>query len=194
VLDVETLWLSSELPMGWADLRRMRVACCVLHDVATRRTVTFTDERLPGARRLDELYRFLEACRSEGCTVVGHNLRAFDWEVLAGEWEARGLVARAEAWGPGAARLVDTLAMLHAKLGWRPSLQSLAEHNLGETKLLDGSLAPGLWRRGERALVAKYCRQDVELTRRLWELGRRQGRLSVGVQPDGTQGSVEVLW
>ncbi|MCA1813742.1 MAG: hypothetical protein LC624_07310 [Halobacteriales archaeon] len=117
VLDVETLWLSSDLPHGFGDLRHMRVACCVLHDVGSKRTVAFTEQHMPGARSLEELYHFLEACRSEGCTLVGHNIRSFDWEVLAGEFEARGLLRHADDWGPGLARLVDTLAILHNKLG-----------------------------------------------------------------------------
>lgn len=195
VLDVETLWLSHELPFGWGDRARMRVACCVLADVGTRRTVAFAEQPVQGtgARSLEQLFHFLEACRSEGCTLVGHNLRGFDWEVLAGEFEARGLLASAQAWGPGAARLVDTLAMLHARLGWRPSLELLAQANLGEGKSMDGSLAPKLWRQGRRAEVIAYCRRDVELTRRIWELGRREGRLRFPTL-DGGEGVVEVAW
>jgi DEAD/DEAH box helicase domain-containing protein len=193
VLDVETLWLSTELPHGFGDLRSMRVACCVLHDLATKRTVAFTERHLPGARSLEELYRFLEACRSEGCTLVGHNIRSFDWEVLAGEFAARGLLRHAEDWGPGAARLVDTLAILHTKLGWRPSLQHLATTNLGEAKLMDGSLAPGLWRAGEHERVLRYCRHDVELTTRIWQLGRAQGLVHF-TDLQGARQAVPVQW
>jgi DEAD/DEAH box helicase domain-containing protein len=195
VLDVETLWLSHELPDGWARRGAMRVSCCVLHDLGTRRWVAFTERPVPGtgARPLEHLFRFLEACRSEGCTLVGHNLRAFDWEVLAGEFEARGWLADARAWGPGRARLVDTMSMLEAKLGWRPSLQKLALHNLGESKSMDGAQAPSLWRAGRRAEVVRYCRRDVELTARLWAKGRAEGRLAY-LREDGTTAFVDVPW
>lgn len=194
VLDVETVWLSTELPRGWADLRAMRVACCVLHDVGSGRTVAFSAEPVPGARDLRALHHFLEACRSEGCALVGHNIRGFDWEVLAGEFEARGWVPEARAWGPGAARLVDTSATLHQRLGWGVGLNKLALLNLGEGKSMDGADAPGLWRRGLRAEVLAYCRRDVELTLRVWQKGRAEGQVQVGFEPDGRPLRVPVEW
>jgi DEAD/DEAH box helicase domain-containing protein len=176
----------------------MRVSCCVLHDVPTGRDFVFAAEPVPGAvpgtRPLEALYWFLETCRSEGCTIVGHNIRSFDWEVLAGEFEERGLVVDGRGWGPGAAKLLDTLASLHATLGWRPSLQSLALHNLGEGKSMDGAEAPGLWKRGMRAQVIAYCRRDVDLTRRVWLHGRQAGRIAVDHLPDGSPVEVPVTW
>lgn len=198
VLDVETLWLSGELPGGWEDKAGMRVACAVLHDIATRRDFVYTAEPVPGSvpgtRPLEALYHFLEACRSEGCLLVGHNIRSFDWEVLAGEFEARGLLRGRRGWGPGAAHLVDTLAILHAKLGWRPSLELLAQHNLGEGKGMDGALAPAMWRRGERLRVVDYCRRDVALTRLVWLKGRAEGRVAVDRLPSGEPVHVSVEW
>jgi DEAD/DEAH box helicase domain-containing protein len=198
VLDVETLALSADLPNGWGDMHAMRVSCCVLHDVATARDYVFAAEPVPGAipgtRPLEGLYWFLEGCRSEGCTLVGHNIRSFDWEVLAGEFAARGLLADRRAYHAGSARLVDTLGMLHARLGWRPSLQTLAVHNLGEGKSMDGALAPSLWRQGLRREVIAYCRRDVELTRRVWQKGRAEGRVAVERLPDGSLGYVQVEW
>ena len=194
VLDVETLWLSSELPRGWGDQHRMRVSCCVVHDLTSGKELVFAIDDVPGTASVEMLYHFLEACRSEGCTLVGHNLRAFDWAVLAGEFEARGLIADHRGWHPARARLVDTLATLHARLGWRPSLQSLALHNLGEGKSLDGSLAPQLWRQGRRAEVVAYCRRDVDLTRRVWQKGREHGEVVVGVGADGAEQRVAVAW
>lgn len=198
VLDVETLWLSHEVPGGWDARHALRVSCAVLHDVAQGRDLVFAAEPVPGSvpgtRPLEGLYHFLEACRSEGCTLVGHNIRAFDWEVLAGEFEARGLVGHRGAWGPAAARLLDTMATLQARLGWRPSLEALALHNLGEAKSMPSALAPALWRRGERREVIAYCRRDVDLTRRLWLKGRAERRLAVQRFPDGSLRWVEVDW
>jgi hypothetical protein len=206
---VETLWLSHDLRQGWGDRHGLRVSCCVVHDVPTGADLVFAAERpglpgddegpvpwdgLAGAGDLPALYWFLEACRSEGCTLVGHNLRSFDWEVLAGEFEARGLLADRRAWHPGAVRLVDTLAHLHGKLGWRPSLEVLARANLGEGKLLDGAMAPRLWREGRWRQVLDYCRSDVDLTRRVWQRGRAEGRVAVGQRPDGAFEYVPVEW
>jgi DEAD/DEAH box helicase domain-containing protein len=197
VLDVETYWprAEDEPPIGRPfDRVGMRVSCCVVHDLASGQDLAFAAEPVQGARPLNALYWYLEACRSEGCTLVGHNLRAFDWEVLAGEFEARGLLADARAWGPRAAKLVDTLASLQARLGWRPSLQSLAVHNLGEGKTLSGAEAPRLWRAGRRAEVVAYCQHDVELTKRVWLKGRAEGKVAVDRLPDGNLAYVAVEW
>lgn len=197
VLDVETYWpRPGEAPeVGMPlDLSAMRVSCCVVHDLGTGRDLAFAAERVEGAHTLEALYFFLEACRSEGCSIVGHNLRGFDWEVLAAEFEARGLVPHRAQWGPGAARLVDTLAALHQRLGWRPSLQLLAWHNLGETKSMSGADAPAAWRAGKRQEVIAHCRRDVDLTRRVWERGRAEGRVVVDRRPDGTPVHADVQW
>jgi DEAD/DEAH box helicase domain-containing protein len=192
VLDVETLHLFRDLRRGGP--RRLRISCAVLHDVAQGKDHAFACEPVPGALPMEALYHFLEACRSEGCTLVGHNLRAFDWPVLAGEFEARGLLPDARRWGPGAARLVDTLAALHARLGWRPSLQCLAEHNLGEGKSMDGALAPALWRQGRKEEVLAYCARDVHLTLRVWRRGRIEGQVAVGRSPSGAPLLVAAPW
>lgn len=192
VLDVETLSLRWHLPEG--PVTQGRISCCVVHDVGTGRDLLFAAEPVAGAHPLEHLFHFLEACRSEGCTIVGHNLRGFDWGMLAAEFEARGLIGPRHTWGPGAAKLVDTLAMLHARLGWRPSLQLLAWHNLGEGKSGNGADAPGLWQRGRHREVLEYCRKDVELTRRVWQKGRAEGRVVVDRRPDGTPVHAEVQW
>lgn len=192
VLDVETLdvyWGAEGV-----DHEAMRVSCAVVHDVASARDLAFACQPLAGTERLESLFHFLEACRSEGCTLVGHGIRGFDWPILAWEFQARGLVKDARAWHPAAARLVDTMEALHAKLGWRPSLEALARHNLGEGKLMAGALAPGLWREGRHEEVVGYCRKDVALTLRIWQKGRAEGRLKVEELEDGTPHDVEVAW
>jgi len=57
------------------------------------------------------------------------------------------------------------------------SLGHLAEMNLGESKLGDGLQSLRWWKAGRIDLMERYCRKDVEVTRRLWELGRERGYL-----------------
>lgn len=185
VLDVETLFLSGDLPGGWDDIDKMRVAVCVVYDVSSDSLRVFSAEASLG-EPMEALFALLEQCRLSGCTVVGHNIIRFDWIVLAGEWRARGLIGELDEYLAGKARMVDTMAILYDKLGWRPSLQLLSQLNLAEAKLLDAALAPVLWRSGDpesRRLVVRYCADDVLKTFKLWEKGRREGTLKVGGGP-----------
>lgn len=56
-------------------------------------------------------------------------------------------------------------------------LNKLAELNLGESKVLDGQLAPVLWQQGQYAKVIDYCLDDVRLTKKLYELILKTGKL-----------------
>jgi hypothetical protein len=61
--------------------------------------------------------------------------------------------------------------------GTRPgySLERLAQANLGTGKSGSGALAPELWQRGQRGAVISYCLGDVQITRKLFELGVGDG-------------------
>jgi len=100
-------------------------------------------------------------------TVVGFNIDRFDVLVLT-PYTSVDL---------GRIRTVDMLARIHALLGFRISLGHLAEVNLGEGKSADGLQSLQWYREGRLDLVEAYCRKDVEITARLFFLGRRQGYL-----------------
>ena len=69
------------------------------------------------------------------------------------------------------------LDVIHRQLGFRISLAHLAEANLGESKGGDGLQSLEWWKQGRIDLIEQYCRKDVELTWRLYELGARQAYL-----------------
>ena len=69
------------------------------------------------------------------------------------------------------------LGEIRRQLGYRLSLNHMSEINLGEGKAGDG-LQSLQWRKeGRLDLIEQYCRKDVEMTGRLYELGRQQGFL-----------------
>ena len=72
---------------------------------------------------------------------------------------------------------LDILEEVHRSLGHRLSLGHLAEKTLGEGKTGDGLLALELYATGRWEELESYCRQDVALTRRLFEFGLRHGYL-----------------
>jgi DEAD/DEAH box helicase domain-containing protein len=99
--------------------------------------------------------------------VVGFNIDRFDLEVLSAytEWDLERI------------RTLDMLSIIHRQLGFRVSLAHLAAENLGEAKAGDGLQSLEWWKQGRIDLIEQYCRKDVELTWRLYELGRSQGYL-----------------
>ena len=117
--------------------------------------------------------------------VVGFNVLRFDYEVLAGYGErADGLYT------------VPTLDLMHeleAALGFRPGLDALARATLGVAKTADGLAAVRWYRQGRLPEVLAYCRDDVDLTRRLFWEGMVHGRLRV-VDREGQVREVTAPW
>ena len=96
--------------------------------------------------------------------VVGFNIDRFDLAVLSGYTE-RDL---------SRIRTLDLLGEIHKRVGFRVSLNHLSEVNLGESKAGDGLQSLQWWKEGRIDLIEHYCRKDVDVTKRLWELGRSQ--------------------
>jgi DEAD/DEAH box helicase domain-containing protein len=156
IVDVETQ-RSAEDVGGWSHIDRMGLALAVVYDVERDAYRTYFETDAP---RL--LLDLVMADR-----VVGFNIDRFDLRVLSAYTE----------WDLGRIRTLDMLAEIHRRLGFRLSLAHLAEVNLGESKSGDGLQSLAWWREGRIDLIEQYCKKDVELTRRLYELGREQGYL-----------------
>lgn len=99
--------------------------------------------------------------------VIGFNVVRFDYRVLAAYY--RGVPKLLKR------KTVDILADVYRALGFRISLEDLAQATLGKGKSGSGLDAVRWWREGKRDLVAKYCRDDVELTRDLYLHGVAHG-------------------
>lgn len=156
VLDVETQRSADEVG-GWDNADRMGLAVAVTQDVKTGEMEVYTEDRVDAL--LDELAR--------AALVIGFNLRRFDYSVLRGY----------RALDYAALPTLDLLEEIHATLGFRLSLNHLAQETLGAPKLADGLQSLAWWKAGERDKVIEYCKSDVDLTRRLYEFGRDRGYL-----------------
>jgi hypothetical protein len=90
------------------------------------------------------------------------------------------------AWAALWARSYDILASLWAADPDRKyerglnSLGAVSEANDFGTKVLDGALAPRLWAQGHYAELIEYCMNDVEKTRKLFELICTNGTIRRG--------------
>lgn len=155
-LDLETCYSAEEVG-GWHQCHHMRVSLAVLGETCPERVTVFREDDLDHlCRRLQELD-----------LVVGFNIKRFDYRVL-------------QPYAPlslAALPTLDILEELHNLLGFRLSLGHLTEKTLGEAKTGNGLLALEHYRAGRWAELESYCRQDVVLTRRLFEFGAGQGYL-----------------
>jgi DEAD/DEAH box helicase domain-containing protein len=156
VLDIETQRSAEEVG-GWENCDRMGLAVAVTTDLQTGETQVYTEAQV------DDLIADLT---SAAC-IIGFNLRRFDFGVLRGYRDL----------DYAALPALDILEEIHASLGFRLSLNHLAQETLGAPKLADGLQSLAWWRAGEVDKIIEYCKADVDLTRRLFEYGRTHGYL-----------------
>ncbi len=156
VLDIETQRSAEEVG-GWENCDRMGLAVAVTADLETGEARVYTEAQV------DDL---LADLTSAAC-IIGFNLRRFDFGVLRGYREL----------DYAALPALDILEEIHASLGFRLSLNHLAQETLGVPKLADGLQSLAWWKAGEVDKIIEYCKADVELTRRLFEFGRTHGYL-----------------
>jgi DEAD/DEAH box helicase domain-containing protein len=156
VLDLETQRSAEEVG-GWDNCDRMGLAVAVTADLATGETRVYTEAQV------DDLLADLSAA----ACIIGFNLRRFDFAVLRGYRQL----------DYAALPALDLLEEVHAGLGFRLSLNHLAQETLGAPKLADGLQSLAWWKAGELDKVIEYCKGDVDLTRRLFEFGRTRGYL-----------------
>lgn len=156
VLDIETQRSAEEVG-GWDNCDRMGLAVAVTQDLETGEMRVYTEADV------EDLLADLTAA----ACIIGFNLRRFDFGVLRGyrHLDYRALPA------------LDILEEVQASLGFRLSLNHLAQETLGAPKLADGLQSLRWWKAGEVDRIIEYCKSDVDLTRRLFEFGRMHGYL-----------------
>ena len=165
--DVETLRLSHEVEGAWKNIRAFGLAVALTWDAEKQFREWYEDD---ASALAEELGRFER--------IISFNGNRFDFEVLSAYAPVEGLRARS----------LDLLESLRRKLGFRVSLEKLAEETLGTTKSGSGLKAVEWWRNGEKKRVADYCRQDVQLLVDLVAFARQNGH----VVADGKK--IDVDW
>ena len=64
---------------------------------------------------------------------------------------------------------IDILSAIKASLGRRLRLDSVAQATIGAKKSGNGLMAITWWREGDIASIKKYCKQDVKVTKEIFE-------------------------
>jgi DEAD/DEAH box helicase domain-containing protein len=155
--DLETQNLLQDVG-GRSRIEKLRLSCGVTYSTERKDFTVYWEE---DAQALIEELKHADR-------VIGFNLIAFDYPVLR---------PYAPDFNFASIRTLDMLQEIHRTLGFRLSLDSLAQASLGERKSADGLKAVEWFRAGELEKVAEYCKIDVDITHQVYEFGRDNGFL-----------------
>jgi len=116
--------------------------------------------------------------------VVGFNIHHFDLEVLRPyiSWDLKKLST------------LDLMDDVKKSLGHRLYLDSLADATLGVRKSGDGMQALRWYKEGKIDEIKKYCLKDVEITKNLYDFGRKNGHVLFYSRDAGGKVAVPVNW
>jgi DEAD/DEAH box helicase domain-containing protein len=154
VFDLETKYSAEEVG-GWHHADKMGISIGVVYDSVLDGCVTYHEHEI--AQLVDHL-QSLEL-------VVGFNNKRFDNRVLAA-YTSTNL---------SNLPTLDLLEEVTKRLGYRLSLNGIAEHTLGIKKSGDGLMALQWYREKNFEMLCKYCRKDVEITNDLLIYGLENG-------------------
>ncbi|MBQ7456074.1 MAG: DEAD/DEAH box helicase [Desulfovibrio sp.] len=157
VFDVETRRSSKEVG-GWNHPDKMGVSVCIAYHSTSDTFHRFLQDDIPD---------LITLFRQADC-VVGFNSLHFDYRVLA----------PFSSFDLAALPTVDILARLQQSLHYRVSLNNIAQATLGASKSADGLMALSWWKEGNIEAIAKYCTDDVRITRDLYLFGLQNGYLA----------------
>ncbi|MDD5099105.1 MAG: ribonuclease H-like domain-containing protein [Candidatus Colwellbacteria bacterium] len=116
----------------------------------------------------------------ESALVIGFGINRFDLPVLNKYFD----------FNTEALKRIDLLEEIEAAYGRRISLDLLANRNLGVGKTHKGLDAIKFWNEGNLEELESYCRNDVKVTKELFDLAKTQGYLMVPQK--GTDEAVRV--
>jgi len=173
-MDAETQRIADEVQGGWDNIRAFGLSVAVTWDAANGYREWYETD---AGRLIGEMRAFDR--------IVTFNGLRFDLEVLSAYGDVRDLRPKS----------LDLLQDLKRRLGFRVSLQNVAQATLGKGKTASGLDAVKWWRSGDPALrqrVVDYCRMDVEILREVVAYGRREGFIKIPSQ--GRELPVYVAW
>ena len=150
VFDVETKRSAAEVG-GWHRADRMGISVAVLYDSAADSFKTYLEKDIP------DLIRDLQTFD----LVVGFNNKRFDNRVLSAY----------SVFNFASLPTLDIMEKISNRLGYRLSLDRLAEHTLGVKKTADGLQALQWFKEGRMKEIIDYCRHDVKITRDIYLFG-----------------------
>lgn len=147
VFDLETKETFDEA--GTNDPAGLSISVGCAYDSATDTYTTVTE---------DELHKFWPLFE-QADVLVGYNSNHFDIPLL-------------NKYYPGdltKIKSIDLLEDIRISLGRRLRLDSVAQATIGAKKSANGLQAIKWWREGDIDSIKKYCKQDVKVTKEIFE-------------------------
>ncbi len=164
--DIETAnWMQEA-----GSFDNLNIALVGVHDSETNEYTSYLEQDL------GKLWKILE--RTD--ILVGYNSDHFDIPLLNKYYP--GDLTRIKS--------VDIMKEVHATLGRRLKLDSIAEATLGSKKIASGAQSLVWWRNGEVEKVREYCLKDVEITRKIFDYALKNG--SVKYKELGTSREIKL--
>lgn len=148
--DLETQRSAEEVG-GWGNKHLMKVAVAVIYDSLEKKFISYMEE---------ETNQLVEKLKSADL-VVGFNLLNFDYAVLQ-PYTSDSLKTL---------KTFDILDDIKKRLGFRLSLNHLANKTLKVKKSADGLQSLQWFKEGKIDLITEYCIKDVEITRDIFQFG-----------------------
>jgi len=156
VLDLETKKSFDEVG-GRDNLTALEVSLCGIYSYQQKKFRAFREEEFA------EMEEWLKAAEM----IVGFNSKYFDFAVLQPyiKFDLKTLPH------------TDILEEITKTLGHRLKLESLAQSTIGEGKSGSGLDAIWYYKNNDWDKLAKYCLDDVRVTKEVYEYGKRHGNL-----------------
>jgi DEAD/DEAH box helicase domain-containing protein len=171
VVDLETQNLVQDVG-GWGHIDKLKISVACAYDSKTDQYLTFLES---------EISKLNELCEER--LVVGYNIRGFDLIIL----QAYGLkLDQLDVFDI----MYDVQTLTRQKF---LKLETLAQGTLNAGKSADGLLAVQWWKEGKIDEIIKYCKQDVQVTKDIFEYGRKNGLVKIR-KADGSNSEVRVNW
>ncbi len=155
VFDIETS--NDFVAEGISDMTKMDMSVIVIYDYETDKYYSYTQENLK------DLWPMLE----KADMLIGFNSDHFDIPILNKYYS--GDLTKIKS--------LDLLKEVRKSLGRRIKLDTLAQATLGKGKSGHGSQAITWWKNGEKQKVIDYCRDDVQITKEIYEYAMKNNNL-----------------
>jgi DEAD/DEAH box helicase domain-containing protein len=160
IFDLETQYLFQDLGMDWSNRDPSKLK------IAVAGVLTNDEYHLFEEKDVNELISMLK----KADLIVGHNIIDFDFKVLQPYCDNQTINELNK-------KACDTLDILYKLTGRKLSLDHLVKKNIGLKKTIESIKIPGMWRNGQKEEVKEYLKNDLKITKELYDFGKNNKKL-----------------